>query len=160
MKFPSPVSVKWLAEFLGAELVGDKNGHASGINEIHKVEKGDLVFVDHPKYYDKCIQSAATFIIINKAVEPLPPGKALLVVEQPFEAKVSVEVHPLNADVWLDGAYLGGSRELTNLEVTVLRGRRLLTIAAPGYKSRFIVVDATTERTSRVTVDLIPDRKR
>jgi hypothetical protein len=81
-------------------------------------------------------------------------------IEQPFEARVTVEVHPLNADVWLDGAYLGGSRELTNLEVTVLRGRRLLTIAAPGYKSRFIVVDATTERTSRVTVDLIPDRKR
>ncbi len=81
-------------------------------------------------------------------------------LEQPFEATVTVEVHPLNADVWLDGAYLGGSRELTNLEVTVLRGRRLLTIAAPGYKSRFIVVDATTARTSRVTVDLIPDRKR
>ena len=81
-------------------------------------------------------------------------------VEQPFEAKVTVEVHPLNADVWLDGAYLGGSRDLTNLELTVLRGRRLLTIAAPGYKSRFIVVDATTARTSRVTVDLIPDRKR
>jgi hypothetical protein len=81
-------------------------------------------------------------------------------VEAPFEAKVTVEVHPLNADVWLDGAYLGGSRELTNLELTVLRGRRLLTIAAPGYKSRFIVVDATTERASRVTVDLIPDRKR
>lgn len=80
-------------------------------------------------------------------------------VEQPFEARVTVEVHPLNADVWLDGAYLGGSRELTNLEVTVVRGRHLLTIAAPGYKSRFIVVDATTERTSRVTVDLIPDRK-
>ena len=81
-------------------------------------------------------------------------------LEQPFEAKVTVEVHPLNADVWLDGAYLGASRELTNLELTVLRGRRLLTIAAPGYKSRFIVVDATTARTSRVTVDLIPDRKR
>jgi hypothetical protein len=81
-------------------------------------------------------------------------------LEQQFEAKVTVEVHPLNADVWLDGAYLGGSRELANLEVTVLRGRRLLTIAAPGYKSRFIVVDATVERTSRVTVDLIPDRRR
>jgi hypothetical protein len=81
-------------------------------------------------------------------------------LDQPFEARVTVEVHPLNADVWVDGAYLGDSRELTNLEITVLRGRRLITIAAPGYKSRFIVVDATTERTSRVTVDLIPDRKR
>ncbi|HZE82864.1 MAG TPA: UDP-3-O-(3-hydroxymyristoyl)glucosamine N-acyltransferase [Puia sp.] len=92
MKFPSPVSVKWLAEFLGAELVGDKNGHASGINEIHKVEQGDLVFVDHPKYYDTCIRSAADFIIINKAVD-VPAGKALLVVDQPFEAYLKVVRH-------------------------------------------------------------------
>src|ERR1700744_1272098 len=92
MKFPSPVSVQWLADFLGAELTGDKNGQATGINEIHKVEKGDLVFVDHPKYYDKCIHSAATFIIINKAVE-VPPGKALLVVDQPFEAYLKIVRH-------------------------------------------------------------------
>ena len=92
MRFPSPVSIKWVAEFLGAELIGDSNGQATGINEIHKVEKGDLVFVDHPKYYDKCIQSAATFVIINKAVE-VPPGKALLVVDQPFEAYLRIVRH-------------------------------------------------------------------
>ena len=92
MQFPSPVPVKWLSEFLGAELIGDKNGHATGINEIHKVEKGDVVFVDHPKYYDTCLQSNATFIIINKAVE-VPPGKALLVVEQPFEAYLKIVRH-------------------------------------------------------------------
>jgi UDP-3-O-[3-hydroxymyristoyl] glucosamine N-acyltransferase len=92
MKFPSPVSVNWLAEFLGAELIGDKNGAATGINEIHKVEQGDLVFVDHPKYYTTCIQSAATFIIINKIVE-VPAGKALLVVDQPFEAYLKIVRH-------------------------------------------------------------------
>ena len=89
MQFPSPVAVQWLSEFLGAELIGDKNGQATGINELHKVEKGDVVFVDHPKYYDTCLQSNATFIIINKAVE-VPPGKALLVVEQPFEAYLKI----------------------------------------------------------------------
>lgn len=92
MRFPSPVSVQWLAEFLGAELLGDKNGQATGINELHKVEQGDLAFVDHPKYYDKCIRSAATFIIINKPVE-VPPGKALLVVDQPFEAYLRIVRH-------------------------------------------------------------------
>src|SRR3984885_15058754 len=92
MQFPSPVSVHWLADFLGAELVGDKNGQATGINEIHKVEQGDLVFVDHPKYYDTCLRSAATFIIINKVVE-VPPGKALLVVNQPFEAYLAIVRH-------------------------------------------------------------------
>ena len=92
MQFPSPVSVEWLAEFLNARLIGNKSGQATGINEIHKVEEGDLVFVDHPKYYDTCIRSAATFIIINKAVE-VPPGKALLVVDQPFEAYLKIVRH-------------------------------------------------------------------
>jgi UDP-3-O-[3-hydroxymyristoyl] glucosamine N-acyltransferase len=92
MQFPSPVSIQWLAEFLGAEIVGDKNGQATGINEIHKVEKGDLVFVDHPKYYDTCIGSAASFIIINTRVE-VPPGKALLVVEKPFDAYLQIVRH-------------------------------------------------------------------
>lgn len=92
MQFPSPVSVAWLAGFLGAELIGNKDGQATGINEIHKVEKGDLVFVDHPKYYDACLRSAASFIIINKVVE-VPPGKALLVVDQPFDAYLKIVRH-------------------------------------------------------------------
>ena len=92
MQFPSPVSVQWLAGFLGAELIGDKDGQATGINEIHKVEKGDLVFVDHPKYYETCLRSEASFIIINKAVE-VPSGKALLVVDQPFDAYLKIVRH-------------------------------------------------------------------
>lgn len=92
MKFPSPVSLTWLSDLIGAELIGDKNAFASGINEIHKVEEGDLVFVDHPKYYDKCLKSAASYIIINNAVE-CPPGKALLIVSQPFEAYLTIVRH-------------------------------------------------------------------
>ncbi|UAY51897.1 UDP-3-O-(3-hydroxymyristoyl)glucosamine N-acyltransferase [Ferruginibacter albus] len=92
MQFPSPVSVEWLANFINATLVGDKNAQATGINEIHKVEKGDLVFVDHPKYYDKCINSAASFIIINKQVD-VPEGKALLITDNPFEAYCKIINH-------------------------------------------------------------------
>ncbi len=92
MKFPTPVSVGVLAELISAELVGDTSGHATGINEIHKVEKGDVVFVDHPKYYDKCIHSAASYIIINKKVD-VPEGKALLVHDQPFEAYLKIVRH-------------------------------------------------------------------
>ena len=84
--------MQWLADFLGAELAGDKNGQATGINEIHKVENGDLVFVDHPKYYDTCLRSAASYIIINKSVE-VPPGKAILIVDQPFEAYLRIVRH-------------------------------------------------------------------
>jgi UDP-3-O-[3-hydroxymyristoyl] glucosamine N-acyltransferase len=92
MKFPSPVSIQWIADFIGAELVGNKTGAASGINEIHKVEVGDLVFVDHPKYYDICIQSAATFIIINKSTD-FPKEKALLICDNPFEAYLKIVKH-------------------------------------------------------------------
>lgn len=92
MKFPSPVSVQWIAGLIGAELTGDTAGMATGINEIHKVEQGDLVFVDHPKYYDKCINSAASYIIINQQTS-CPPGKALLIVDQPFEAYQTIVQH-------------------------------------------------------------------
>ncbi|MGC4101340.1 UDP-3-O-(3-hydroxymyristoyl)glucosamine N-acyltransferase [Ferruginibacter sp.] len=92
MQFPSPVSLKWIAEFIGAELSGNTTADATGINEIHKVEHGDLVFVDHPKYYDKCINSAASFIIINKQTA-VPDGKALLVVDNPFEAFCKIVNH-------------------------------------------------------------------
>ncbi len=90
MKFPSPVPVQELASFIDAEVVGNTSGLVKGINEIHKVEEGDVVFVDHPKYYDTCIQSDATFIIINKKLESFPEGKALLVHPEPFEAYQSI----------------------------------------------------------------------
>ncbi|NII24780.1 UDP-3-O-(3-hydroxymyristoyl)glucosamine N-acyltransferase [Pseudoflavitalea sp. X16] len=92
MKFPAPIAVQEIARLIGAKLVGNVNSPVTGINEIHKVEPGDLVFVDHPKYYDKCIHSAATFIIINKETN-FPEGKALLIVEQPFEAYQTVIRH-------------------------------------------------------------------
>jgi UDP-3-O-[3-hydroxymyristoyl] glucosamine N-acyltransferase len=92
MKFPAPVSVKWIANLIGAELSGNTEGIATGINEIHKVEPGDLVFVDHPKYYDRCLHSAATFIIINQKTD-CPEGKALLIVDNPFEAYQTIVRH-------------------------------------------------------------------
>jgi UDP-3-O-[3-hydroxymyristoyl] glucosamine N-acyltransferase len=93
MNFPSPVSVKWIAELIGAEALGNTSGEAKGINEIHRVEAGDLCFVDHPKYYNKCLNSDATFIIINTADVAIPDGKALLVVAEPFEAYLKIVQH-------------------------------------------------------------------
>ncbi|HMO61989.1 MAG TPA: UDP-3-O-(3-hydroxymyristoyl)glucosamine N-acyltransferase [Ferruginibacter sp.] len=92
MRFPSPVSLQWIATFINAELIGNTTAVATGINEIHRVEEGDLVFVDHPKYYDKCINSAASFIIINKKAD-CPDGKALLITDEPFEAYCKLVNH-------------------------------------------------------------------
>jgi len=93
MKFPSPVTMEWLSDLLGAEVVGDKMMRATGINEIHRVEAGDLCFVDHPKYYNKSLNSAATFIIINTKEVEIPEGKVLLVVSEPFEAYLKIVNH-------------------------------------------------------------------
>src|SRR6476660_436902 len=93
MKFQEPVSIGVIAELISADIIGNTSGYATGINEIHKVEKGDLVFVDHHKYYDKCIKSAASFIIIDKKVDHIPEGKALLVHNQPFEAYLKIVRH-------------------------------------------------------------------
>lgn len=83
MKFPQPYTLKQIAVILSIEYVGDADFLISGCNEIHRVEAGDIVFVDHPKYYDKALQSAATTILINKKVD-CPEGKALLISEDPF----------------------------------------------------------------------------
>ncbi|MBT8321210.1 MAG: UDP-3-O-(3-hydroxymyristoyl)glucosamine N-acyltransferase [Eudoraea sp.] len=83
MKFPTPQTLENIAELLGARFVGKSDFPVLGINEIHVVEAGDLVFVDHPKYYDKALNSKATVILINKEVS-CPDGKALIVSEDPF----------------------------------------------------------------------------
>lgn len=83
MKFNTPQTLQQIASLLNIEFIGDENFKISGINEIHVVEEGDIVFVDHPKYYDKALNSAATTILINKKVE-CPAGKTLLISDDPF----------------------------------------------------------------------------
>ena len=83
MKFPKVYSLETIAIIIGSEYVGDSNFPVTGMNEIHVVEPGDIVFVDHPKYYDKALNSAATIILINKNVD-CPDRKALLISDDPF----------------------------------------------------------------------------
>ena len=83
MKFNKSQTLQQIAKLINAEFIGDTNFEISGINEIHVVEKGDIVFVDHPKYYDKALNSAATTILINKKVA-CPEGKSLLISDDPF----------------------------------------------------------------------------
>ncbi len=89
MKFKTPQSLTILNELIGQTLVGNGDSLVTGCNEIHKVMSGDITFVDHPKYYNKALQSAATYIIINKNVE-VPEGKALIVSDDPFRDYVKI----------------------------------------------------------------------
>lgn len=84
MKFNQAKSIKEIADIIGARFVGDASHLVTGLNEIHRVEAGDLMFVDHPKYYEKALNSSATTILIDKEVE-CPKGKALIISEKPFD---------------------------------------------------------------------------
>lgn len=83
MKLASAHTLKEIASIINCQYTGEPDHPITGLNEIHMVEPGDIVFVDHPKYYDKALQSNATTILINKKVE-CPKGKALLISEDPF----------------------------------------------------------------------------
>jgi len=95
MKFPRTYSLEEIAKITETEFIGEPDFPVKGINEIHVVEPGDVVFVDHPKYYDKALESAATVILINKKVK-CPEGKALLISDDPFRDfnKLSVYFKP------------------------------------------------------------------
>ncbi len=84
MKFLESIPVRQIAEQYNAQIIGDDSLEATGINEIHKVQPGDIAFSDVKKYFDKTLQSAATIILLNEPTT-CPPGKVILVVEQPFE---------------------------------------------------------------------------
>ena len=103
MKFPHPISVAEIARKINATVVGDGSLMATGINEIHKVERGDITFVDAPKYIRQSLASAASIIILNEKAE-CPAGKALLICDRPFEAYDGLvrqyrPIQPLNAAI-------------------------------------------------------------
>ena len=82
MKLNPPQTLASIAALIGCEFEGDPVFPVTGINEIHKVEPGDLVFVDHPKYYEKALNCAATIVLINQKVAK-PDGKVLIFSDDP-----------------------------------------------------------------------------
>ena len=92
MKFPHSYALKDIAVLIDCDYVGDPLFEVLGMNEIHVVSAGDIVFVDHPKYYEKALNSKATVILINKVV-PCPEGKALIISDDPFRDFNTLTTH-------------------------------------------------------------------
>lgn len=92
MKLKQPIAITEVARIVNAELIGDSSLQMTGINEIHKVDNGDITFVDVAKYFDKALKSAATFVLINERIEA-PEGKALLLSDDPFRDYVKLVSH-------------------------------------------------------------------
>ena len=55
MKFTAEQTLSKIANILDCDFIGDAEFPVLGMNEIHVVEQGDIVFVDHPKYYYKAL---------------------------------------------------------------------------------------------------------
>ncbi len=89
MKFERAYPAREINTLINAQLIGEETTEITGINEIHMIEPGDITFVDHPKYYDKVLQSNATAIIINKEVT-CPKNKVLFYTEDPFAAYIAI----------------------------------------------------------------------
>ena len=84
MDLKQPLTAAQVAKMIGAKALGNSERSVIGINEINRVREGDLVFVDHPKYYAKALNSPATTILINKEDVVIPEGKAIIVSPDPW----------------------------------------------------------------------------
>lgn len=82
MQLDKPLTAAEIAALIGAEAKGNAGRLVTGLNEINRVGVGDLVYVDHPKWYDKALNSAATTVLIDKEVAP-PEGKAIIISSDP-----------------------------------------------------------------------------
>ena len=98
MNFYRTYTLKEVSQIINCQYIGNENFPVNGINEIHVVREGDIVFVDHPKYYDKALNSVATVVLINKKVD-CPEGKALLISDDPFRDfnKLTIYFNPFIA---------------------------------------------------------------
>ncbi len=94
MRFDKKHTLKEIALIIGySDYNGSEFHPVTGINEIHRVEPGDITFVDHPKYYKTALESRATTIIINQRDVECPEGKALIFSDDPFRDYVKLVRH-------------------------------------------------------------------
>lgn len=121
MNIKEPIRVKEAAALLGLAFKGSGDLIIKGINEIHKVRKGDLTFVDVPKYYKKALFSEADIIIINKDTD-FPEGKAILISEDPFHDYNRLVTHFSNEEKPQHIAYSKGENVQIGKNVQIYPG--------------------------------------
>lgn len=151
MQLAKPIAVAEIARRFDAQVVGDAAIEITGINEVHHAGGGDLVFVDHPKYYDKALHSAAAAVLIDKAVGA-PAGKCLLITPEPFAVynQLVLEARPreLVTDPISPRARIGRN---THLEPGVMIGKDVV-IGDDCYLEAHVVIRDGTRIGDRVRI--------
>ncbi|HXY10153.1 MAG TPA: UDP-3-O-(3-hydroxymyristoyl)glucosamine N-acyltransferase [Terriglobales bacterium] len=76
-------SVKHVADWIGARLLGDGSVELRGISSIAQASPGDLVFVEEGKHLEKAIRSRAAAVIAGEVELKKASLKPVLMCEQP-----------------------------------------------------------------------------
>lgn len=142
MKLARAYKLSEIAELVNCKFIGSPDHEITGINEIHVVEPGDIVFVDHPKYYDKALNSAATTIIINKAVDP-PSGKALIFSDDPFQVFNELTLHFSPKQAW-NKRVENSIHHLAQVAPTAVLGKNITIGARSVIHPNVVIYDNTT----------------
>ena len=119
MELKEPLTAAAVAELIHAKVLGNVQRTVTGINEINRVRSGDLVFVDHPKYYNKALNSAATTILIDKADVEIPEGKAIIISEDPFADYNTLVRHFMTPLAWTSELPAIGADTVVHPSVTI-----------------------------------------
>lgn len=76
-------SLKELAEYLQASLIGDGNLEVSGIASLSSAKTGDLVFVDSASHLSNAMSSHASAVITGDFAKGTALAKPVLITAQP-----------------------------------------------------------------------------
>src|SRR5580658_2838300 len=76
-------SVKEVADFVQARVVGDKTLQLTGISSVESAGAGDLVFVDDEKNLHLALESRASAVIAGDFAAGKTNSKSLLLSPQP-----------------------------------------------------------------------------
>ena len=80
---PKTRSVKEVAEFVQARVLGDESVQLTGIASVQSARPGDLIFVDQEKNLSAALESGASALIAGNFAGEKTNGKAVLLAAQP-----------------------------------------------------------------------------
>jgi UDP-3-O-[3-hydroxymyristoyl] glucosamine N-acyltransferase len=95
-----PISIKELAQRLGAEIVGDGAQEIRGVASVSSANPGDLVFVEDEQFLPAAVQSQASAIVVGEFARGKTAEKALLIARHPrlaFARAAAVILAPTKA---------------------------------------------------------------
>ena len=119
MELKENLTASDIASIIHARALGNVQRLVTGINELNRVREGDLVFVDHPKYYAKALNSAATTILIDKEDVDVPEGKAIIVSSDPCSDYNALVRRFMKPFAWISGPPAIGTNTVVHPSVVV-----------------------------------------